>query len=530
MKKRKGFYILALVVCLTMMITSACGGNDTGKGDSTGDNTISQKGSTAGDEIYNIVICPISQPVDNNGEVVKSMEEMFNCKFEFWNTTGEGAALAVRLAAGEIPDWFHAYSLEYLKYANDELIAEIPFELIKENAGMLYALYEKETPGWQEKTVINGKNYGIPRVLAEGGYARMPVIWRGDWLENVGITKIPETLEEFEEAIYKFKTDDPDRNGKDDTYGLSASGLDALYGAHGYIPTQWSKKDGEYVYGAVQPEMKEALAIAQKWYKDEVLEPEFISTEDRGGVWAISNPFVNGLIGVSCHADYFYWKPALYPGDREGENIRELRNLNPAALEKIIYGVPPTGKDGKKGLMMRQMLYPQMAVVGNHLEKEPGKLAKILEILDYSTANFEGFVHTRYGTEGKHFEYKDAPERGNVPVPIEPYSNWMEITKEGGGIAFNFGIWFIDICKGENSALWWKENKYPLFNEDGYVDELWIPTESFQKYSAELTTLQEQAYVSIITGDKPISYFDEFVRLWRQNGGEVIEKEMNEIN
>ncbi|MFQ9074388.1 MAG: hypothetical protein ACLR5J_01780 [Lachnospiraceae bacterium] len=46
----------------------------------------------------------------------------------------------------------------------------------------------------------------------------------------MGIDKVPETLDEFETAIYAM-TFDPDGNGKNDTYGLSESALTAVFGA-----------------------------------------------------------------------------------------------------------------------------------------------------------------------------------------------------------------------------------------------------------------------------------------------------------
>lgn len=38
----------------------------------------------------------------------------------------------------------------------------------------------------------------------------------------------------------------------------------------------------------------------------------------------------------------------------------------------------------------------------------------------------------------------------------------------------------------------------------------------------------EQAYISIITGDKPVDSFDEFVSKWKSSGGDQLTKEANE--
>lgn len=60
-----------------------------------------------------------------------------------------------------------------------------------------------------------------------------------------------------------------------------------VYGAFGFLPDRWTEKDGKLVYGAVQPEIKEALTLLNKRYKDGVIDPEFITGENNGGYWAL---------------------------------------------------------------------------------------------------------------------------------------------------------------------------------------------------------------------------------------------------
>ena len=48
------------------------------------------------------------------------------------------------------------------------------------------------------------------------------------------------------------------------------------------------------------------------------------------------------------------------------------------------------------------------------------------------------------------------------------------------------------------------------------------------KYNSMLDKARETAYIQIITGEKPIEYFDEWVKIWEENGGLTLEKEANE--
>ena len=70
---------------------------------------------------------------------------------------------------------------------------------------------------------------------------------------------------------------------------------------------------------------------------------------------------------------------------------------------------------------------------------------------------------------------------------------------------------------------------YAIAN-DGYILNKFTgaPTESMQKYSANLKTMEEQLVTYIIKGTKPLSYFDEFVASWKKNGGDEITKEVND--
>lgn len=44
----------------------------------------------------------------------------------------------------------------------------------------------------------------------------------------------------------------------------------------------------------------------------------------------------------------------------------------------------------------------------------------------------------------------------------------------------------------------------------------------------KLKEMQKQAYLEIITGQKPLDYFDTFVEQWYEIGGRQIVEEVNE--
>ena len=67
--------------------------------------------------------------------------------------------------------------------------------------------------------------------------------------------------------IKRFTFDDPDQNGKDDTYGMGCAGLHPdpmvshfyyVFGAFGVEPSQWQEIDGTVQYSNVTEGYKEA--------------------------------------------------------------------------------------------------------------------------------------------------------------------------------------------------------------------------------------------------------------------------------
>ncbi len=115
------------------------------------------------------------------------------------------------------------------------------------------------------------------------------------WLDKAGMG-VPETWEEFEDALYYFGSHDMNGNGKDDEVPLFATtghhiGIDWLLGLWG-VPT----KDGQYenytylkdgqVYFAPQMEVyKDYIKTMNRWYEDGILY-QYLFTDAGAGVYS----------------------------------------------------------------------------------------------------------------------------------------------------------------------------------------------------------------------------------------------------
>ena len=384
-------------------------------------------------------------PVEKDAKVIKKYEEKYGVKINIWNTDNQKYVdiMNLKFASNEIPDYFRAVD-PIDNWARQGVLAEVSPDVIKKFAPKIYEYSVKASPDVFRLGVVDGKNYGFCAIpISASLYRYSTCMWRGDWLEKVGIQKTPETLKEYEQAFYKFANEDPDGNGKKDTYGLSKSAfslIDGAYGVDGFSDV-WVTRDGKIQYASTLPEQKEVLALLNKWYKDGVIDPEFITGENTGGYWATSTAFNNSKIGFTAQASYAHWfKSQLPDGSFTYGRVRqELLNVNKEAEKKLISGLPPVGPKGISGsytggqsnVVIGNISY----AFGSHLNKEPDKLGKLLQILDdMGYATEDNFLSQTYVIKGE-----DWTISAGTIVPMGKAKEDQNYIKQQGAVLFAMG-------------------------------------------------------------------------------------------
>ncbi|MBB6634285.1 extracellular solute-binding protein [Cohnella thailandensis] len=472
-------------------------------------------------------------PVPEDAEMIRYAERIFNVDLDVWNLENNQyeALLDLKLAQGAIPDLFRIRQpQDLLKYRQQGVLAEIPEEMLNEYAPNLMRAIRENAPDYRDYGKIDGKYYGIPVINPTNIY-RIPVVYRQDWLDKLHL-RVPETLAEFEKVMYAFANEDPDGNGIKDTYGLSIEGMNVVFGAFGQIvfadQLYFGEKDGKLVIGALEPEMMEALGYLRKWYRDGVVDPEFITGENKGGYKHLSHSFINGTIGMTSMGNYYHW---IQDGDYQawgsnGEetpveatfNAKELTAIHPQA--RIAFGRPFSGPEGKRGSKAYDMLM-SFTAIGADAAKEPGKLETILRILDYVSANPDPdeSASMEYGIEGTHWQWASSAKEDVIVLP--PYDKAFSYQNTIGA---NLGM-TVPLMPSDRREKWAATLG---LDADGIYNALEVATPSLIKYGPELIKLKNKAYVSIITGDKPLEYFDEFVKEFMAAGGAQVLGEANE--
>ena len=464
--------------------------------------------------------------------IVKAMEEKYNVRFNIWFIDDRRweEALAVRIASGEMPDYMKMKSGQSIRrYVEQGILTPVTDEMLAMVPEYSRIMDEVDPEGiWRIVPTIDGKLYGLRKFNLNGAYPTV-IVWRKDWLENVGITKIPETIEEFEDAIYKFTFEDPDGNGVDDTYGLSGRVFHSILGAFGHIAlvefngdgeARLFIKDGKYEYAPIQPGMKEALALLRKWYADGVIDPEFITGENKGGYWAVSHSFVNGRIGVTGNIMAYHWIPALTENSAQGPALNEMLKVN-AGLEygkDVVIGRSPIGPRGDSGAQTWGALGETFAFTAKAAE-DSRTIPTILRMLNDNLSDREQYRFITLGEEGVHY---DIDDQGNV-FRSKDFSESQE-GKEIGFFVFNGGLLNPQFTKEVRPLFFDFMDKT---KNRGYIPYPVRETEETTRYGSDLAKLTLQTYIKIILGEIPLSDFDSYVETFRAQGGDAVLKSLN---
>jgi putative aldouronate transport system substrate-binding protein len=463
-------------------------------------------------------------PPKKDAPVLKLLEEKYNINIDYVNINREqyNEMLGLKISTGDTPNFFmlDGNMTQYKTFQEQGILRSIPIEFMKKYAPTLYKDQEK----YFKYLKMDGEVYGITGEKLDNSYP-LNAIWRKDWLDQVGITKVPETLAEAEIAFYAFVNNDPDQNGKKDTYALGKTGLDMIFGAYGGIPWGpwpqywlWLEDNGGLQNAAVKPEMKDALALLQKWYKDGIIDPEYVLGENKGGYWAIPTDFFNNKIGFTGLGHYYHWTPnTLWEGYTGGQVFAEFHKLQPDA--EVAYGKPVVGPKGHSGTWQ----YPVgvgasgLYVFGSDATDE--QVIRILQVIEDQRVDYDSYQLASSGVEGTHWERDNASQM----ISLKEGYRQREHLAEGASI---FVFQSLEFQAKDKTKLTEFANQY--YDFPGYVNELVVALPSESNFRADLEKLRDQYYTEIISGKKSVDAFDEFVEKWNKQGGDQLKKEADE--
>lgn len=471
----------------------------------------------------------VSGPIDNNSWLETKLEEIFpdiDLEILAFERDTFMDQLNTRIAGGDIPDIIYRYErTDVENLVRMGVLTEVPFDMIKQNMPKyLEATKSFGADVWMACNV-DDKNYGVPYMQMDMKNGNSTNAWRMDWLRNVGIDKVPETLEEMEEALRRFVYNDPDGNGQDDTYGIISEGkslgaqqcFSAVYMAYGVSPAHWFlQDDGSVKYGIVTDEAKEALKTINRWYEEGLIDPEYVVSDGK----TKREKWANGKGG---YVDCCTWTRLVPP---DSEFYSALMGANPDA--EIALAPAPKGPDGEYG-------YPgfggitSSVVFGSQLKDDQPKLERILQMIEKIGTDKEVNL-LMSGQEGVHWNWDDGI---SAKVYVDEYSEAKLRGPLGTNFLHfaNFGI--PDLNPEYNRKDYDEVSKYARDHsvtegEDYFpVVRLLIPSDVLQS-TQDTQNVAAKWEVNFVTGVNDIDQdWDTFVAEWEAAGGKQLTEAAN---
>ena len=394
-------------------------------------------------------------------------------------------------------------------------------------------MFESYGSGLLESVKFDGKLMAIPETVTDHGPRLM---WlRKDWIDELGLEE-PKTLEDAFDIVEAFVQNRMGTAEGEEPVGLvcdtdlvgstsSSYSVDPVFDKFGASPRKWINQNGEIVYGSVTEETRNALSYLHELYERGVLDQNF--------ALRAQNNLRDLVVSGKCGAFFgLWWTPNnplmdIYETDKDAEWM-------PYYLQEVDWkNVYASFSDSKYVVVRKGYEHPEIVM-------------KIISVL---------FDYSRYTAE-------DADEVNEYfALNVDPTARPLVINVDYNEATFQITKDILAVMSGQRQESTLSEIAKSYYNAaekyihgESEIAEDWAAYESRlvavgrlldgnyrlvkSKYLDDsdgevpksLLQLEKNSFIQIIMGVKPVSYFDEFVKTWYEEGGEELTQQIRKSN
>jgi putative aldouronate transport system substrate-binding protein len=429
----------------------------------------------------------------------------------------------------------------YRELAGQGILKELDVEQIKQYAPTMYAtmmsLFEGLTPNVFDLIRLDGKLYGFPIGNLNGTYATIP-IWRDDWLSKAGFSEPPTSWNDCVTAWTYFAKEDPDGDGNDNTFAFSNTGMNYIrnsaFGGDAF-DMFFEDDSGNLVPNVLTGNYNEYVTTMAEFYSQGLIDPEFITGENQGQYWALSVTFNNGLIGFACPGAYYHTNPPLYEGQKNpSTNWQPFYDLNPDG--SYTHGKSLTGPTGLNFTPRGVATPGGKVVIGKNISD-----AAYIRFLQFHEAMFSDYDVYRLvvdGINGVSYEDVELPD-GRIAYQVFTDDELKAAGRPNArkGVYTN-GFGFLaedcwDFLKKRDIALYDYADAVATIEALGgtpYRNKVWIGMTKTARNKTDMDTLRDQNFQLFVTGQRPVSDWDNYINELKGAGMQEWIDECNEWN
>ncbi|MDF2935360.1 MAG: transporter substrate-binding protein [Paenibacillaceae bacterium] len=409
--------------------------------------------------------------------------------------------LRLMIASGEMPKLIKiSYSPTYIATMKAEQFWELG-PLLKEYPS-LSALDKR----YYDNISVEGKIYGIPIVRELG---RAVIQYRKDWLDALGL-QLPVTLEDWYRVVRAMTLEDPDGNGKQDTYGMAlekkynqdVSSLLTRISVSQGGPNKWLVQNGRFTPEFMTKPFMDTMKLFRRLHQEKLINSDFavVDTNETARIYD------SGRGGIQINGGNAQtWM------DKLGKTVPDAA-VGVAPLRGP-GGIRLPGEAGNSGFFS----IPKDSV------KTLAEVKKILEFLDKLLEPPMQTVISK-GVENRHWkdtgEFTEVLDRTLDLKEVKPYRDMLLRQAEDS-----------DSIKPSSQPELYRKSQEINRESRAYIVEnpaLTLESDTFAELGKELDTLITDAETKFIMGLIDEAGWEAELAKWRQAGGDRVIREYEE--
>ena len=339
-------------------------------------------------------------------------------------------------------------------------------DLIESSSTEYKAMLEKYPALRKAGTMADGKLYTVGRPVQFGPQHYLFI--RNDWLKKLNL-EVPTTPEELLKVAKAFTEQDPDGNGKADTYGTGLSFvagiiLNNMFGTgftlFGEDQYPWVLENDQVVHD--WDRIKAAVSFQKELYAAGVADKDFVTDKN----------------GEKQKQDWISGKLGIYGGNGADVSTYETLKKNSPEAEVIPIALPTT----EFGQFSPTLTSPiQMTGMVNAAAKDPESVMQMIDFMVTDTYT----TTIQNGIEGVHYK-KTADGRAEV---IDPEKNKKELE-------YNRDMGMLTPLIGKNYGLKNKVNPTPA--EQDFIEIYKMAEKLYMDPDRPIVGITQKAFLPLL--------------------------------
>lgn len=438
----------------------------------------------------------------NDTPFAKELQKETGIKVEFVHPAQgqETERFNLMIASDDMTDIVESYWQNYSGGAQQAITDKVIIRLndVIDKVSPNFKKHLDEHPEQKNQIITDdGSFYCYPMIRGDAMLATFQgFMIRKDLMEKVGETQMPQTIEDWDRILYKFKD-----LGVQYPLNIRSSFLDGgIIGA--YLKRgDFYVENGTVKYGSYEKEFQNYIKKMAQWYQDGILDKDF-NDVDLKRLNAIVTSGDVGCVYGSCGGEFGMWLPVL------AETVPE------AEFVPIAY---PAAERGQR---------PQFGQGGNVVESLGAAIsASCLNIelaarlLDFGYSE-QGHLFYNFGVEGESYDiidgvptYRDSvvkQESNGGVSPAEGISRYARATYNGPFVQDPAYIMqYYQLQQQKDALPIWSDTDAGLYRMPNITMTASEATE-FNKIMNDINTFKEERLVKYINGSADANDMQEF--------------------